>query len=222
VFSALFLGLAARITFGFLGALAYSENANLFDDLFFSTTTPPYIIILVFIYTLFVILPVVVRSSLMAKYFIYIGGMCEVPCNIFTGIILPWILGAVVNHLEIYAYLINWTALITHLYVQFVCPMFMWSKTVKEAHVFEVNFRQSLQMMVDGERSGKAAQKADNYDSFNEGKYLREDGIPSIEHSVSGGPKSMRERAISTSKFLLNETTEEDERLSNVTDIVCE
>jgi hypothetical protein len=65
----------------------------------------------------FVILPVVVRSSLMAKYFIYIGGLCEVPCNIFTGIILPWIIGAVVNHLEIYAYLINWTALITHLYV---------------------------------------------------------------------------------------------------------
>lgn len=46
-----------------------------------------------------VVLPVVVRSSLMAKYFVYIGGMCDVPCNYFTGVILPWILGAVVNHL---------------------------------------------------------------------------------------------------------------------------
>lgn len=89
----------------------------------------------------FVILPVVVRSSLMAKYFIYIGGICEVPCNYFTGIILPWILGAVINHLQIYAYLVNWTALICHLYVQFVCPMFMWSKTVKEAQIYEINFR---------------------------------------------------------------------------------
>jgi hypothetical protein len=88
-----------------------------------------------------VILPVVVRSSLMAKYFIYIGGMCEVPLNYFSGIILPWILGAVINHLELFAYLVNWTALITHLYVQFVCPMFMWSKSAKEAYIYEVNFK---------------------------------------------------------------------------------
>ena len=145
------------------------------------------------------------------------------PCNIFTGIILPWILGAVINHLEIYAYLVNWTALLTHLYVQFVCPMFMWSKTVKEAHVFEVNFRQSLQMMVEGEKSGKATQKAENYDSFAEGRRLREDGVPSIEKSVSGGPRSGNGKVMSTSKFLLNEgSEEEDDRLSNVTEMVCE
>ena len=47
----------------------------------------------------FVILPVVVRCSLMAKYFIYIGGMCEVPCNFFSGIVLPWVISAVINHL---------------------------------------------------------------------------------------------------------------------------
>jgi len=85
-------------------------------------------IVLVFIYAgnnnfffnfllVIVVLPVVIRSSLMAKYLIYIGGLCEVPSNYFCGIILPWILGAVINHMQIYAYLINWTALITHLYV---------------------------------------------------------------------------------------------------------
>jgi hypothetical protein len=95
-------------------------------------------------FIVFVILPVVVRSSLMAKYFIYIGGMCEVPCNYFSGVILPWIVGAIINHLQLYAYLINWTALITCLYVQFVCPMFMWSKSVKEAKIYENNFKQSL------------------------------------------------------------------------------
>jgi len=80
----------------------------------------------------------------MAKYFIYIGGMCEVPCNYFTGVILPWILGAIINHLQIFAYLINWTSLVTNLYVQFVCALFMWSKSVKEAQTFEENFKQSL------------------------------------------------------------------------------
>lgn len=86
-------------------------------------------------------LPVVVRSSLMAKYFIYIGGMCEVPCNYFSGIVLPWILGAIFNHLQIFVYLVNWFTLVTGLYVYFVCPMFMWSKSVKEATIFENNFK---------------------------------------------------------------------------------
>jgi hypothetical protein len=91
--------------------------------------------------------------------------------------------------------------------------MFMWSKTVKEAHVFEVNFRQSLQMMVDG----SALKAENNYDSFTDAKAgLRDDGVPSLERSVSGGP-----RVIPTSKFLLNEE-EEDDRLSNITEIVCE
>jgi hypothetical protein len=53
--------------------------------------------------------------------------MCEVPCNFFTGVILPWIIGAVFNHVQIFAYLINWTALSTGVYVYLVCPLLMWS-----------------------------------------------------------------------------------------------
>jgi hypothetical protein len=101
----------------------------------------------------FVVLPIVIRSSLMAKYFIYIGGMCEVPCNYFCGVILPWILGAIINHLQVFAFIINWTALLTHIYVQFVCPMFMWAKSVKEAQIYEDNFKQSIQMIHEGERT---------------------------------------------------------------------
>jgi nicotinamide riboside transporter PnuC len=78
--------------------------------------------------------------------------MCEVPCNYFTGVIFPWILGAIIYHLQLYAYLVNWSTLITCLYVQFICPMFMWSKSVKEAKVYEKNFKQSLQMIYDGEK----------------------------------------------------------------------
>lgn len=66
------------------------------------------------------------------------------PCNYVIGIALPWVLGAVVNHLQIYSYLVNWTALLTSMYVQFVCPMFMWSKAVKEAQTYENNFKSSM------------------------------------------------------------------------------
>lgn len=100
-------------------------------------------------------MPVVVRSSLMAKYFMYIGGQCEVPCNYFSGIILPWILGAVINHLQVFAYLVNWTGLLTCIFVQFVCPAFMWAKTVNQANVYENNFKQSMQMIVNVERESK-------------------------------------------------------------------
>ncbi|CDW90104.1 UNKNOWN [Stylonychia lemnae] len=212
VFLALVFGLIFRIAFGLLGAIAYTDESNLFDDLFFSANTPPYMIILVFVYAVIVVLPVVIRSSLMAKYLIYIGGICEVPSNYFCGIILPWILGVVINHMQIYAYLINWTALITHLYVQFVCPMFMWSKSVKEAQVYELNFKQSLQMMVEGDKPSKS-----RYDTIqNSEEKLIDDGVPSIDHSVT---QKTDRRQNSTSKFLLNDP-DDDERLSNITDIV--
>lgn len=88
-----------------------------------------------------VVLPVVIRSSMMAKYFIFIGGTCEVPCNFFSGVILPWIFGTVLNHLQIFVYLINWSALTTGIYVYLICPLFMWSKSIKEAMIYEVNFK---------------------------------------------------------------------------------
>ena len=133
--------------------MAYSDNSNLFDGLLFSTQTPFYIVLSLFLYSgtaslifkqdfiVFTVLPVVVRSSLVAKYFIYIGGMCEVPCNYFAGVFLPWILGSIFNHLQIYVYLVNWFTLVTGIYVYFVCPMFMWSKSVKEATIYENNFK---------------------------------------------------------------------------------
>jgi hypothetical protein len=80
----------------------------------------------------------------MAKYFFYIGGLCEVPFNYFSGVILPWILAAVICHTQVYAYLINWTALSASLYVQLVCPMFLYQKSAKEAYIYEQNFKQSL------------------------------------------------------------------------------
>jgi len=89
----------------------------------------------------------------MAKYFMYIGGHCEVPCNLFAGIILPWIVAAILCHFDVYEYLINWTAIICSMYVQFVCPMFMWSKSVKEAQIYENNFKQSMQMILDPDKN---------------------------------------------------------------------
>lgn len=150
--------MVVKIGFGVLGAAAYSHGANLFDDLFFSTNTPAYLIISAFIFTskfsvlnnylAFSVLPHALRSSLLAKYFLFISGMCEEPFCIVLGIIVPWIAGAMINHLQIYSYLINWTALITIAWVQLVCPLFMWSKASKEAHIFESNFKASMQMIL--------------------------------------------------------------------------
>jgi hypothetical protein len=85
-----------------------------------------------------------VKSSALAQYFLYIGGICESPFHYLIGVALPWLLGAVINHLQIYAYLINWTALVTSMFVQFVCPMFMWAKACKEAQIYENNFKASM------------------------------------------------------------------------------
>lgn len=106
------------------------------------------LVCIIFVYTLIVVLPVAVRSSQTAKYTLYITGMLEEPQNVIIGVLLPWVCGAVVNHLQIYSYLINWTALITSMYVQFVCPLFMWSKASKEASIYENNYKSSMQMIL--------------------------------------------------------------------------
>lgn len=206
--------MGVKLVFGYLGALAYKDSTNLFDDLFFSKSTPFVLLVATFVYTVFVVLPVVVRSSLMAKYFIYIGGMCEVPCNYLFGVILPWVLGAIINHLQLYAYLINWTALLCCLYVQFVCPMFMWSKSVKESKIYENNFKSSLQMIFEGDKPTKDKQ-AEIYlatPKDHENSKRRSDGAPS-----SYSQSLHRDKGLSTSKYLLND--EEDDRMSQLSEM---
>lgn len=220
--------MAVKLSFGILGAMAYQEQANLFDDLFFSKSTPFVVLVATFIFTgkkpainlnfslVIVVLPVVVRSQLMAKYFIWIGGMCDVPSNYFTGIVLPWVIGAVINHLQLYAYLVNWTALITCFYTQFVCPMFMWSMSIKEAKIYEDNFKQSLQMIFEGERPAKEKLSEIYLPSPEKTKSRarskKSDEIGSIDFSAS----LTKYKGLSTSKYLLND---DEERVSSISDI---
>lgn len=84
------------------------------------------------------------RASSLARYFLYIGGYCEETWSQVFGLVFPWVAAAVINHMQIFAQLVNWTGLITIAWVQLVCPLFMWSKATKEAHIYETNFRASL------------------------------------------------------------------------------
>ena len=85
--------------FAYFGAMCIHDSTNVFDNLIFSPGTSMILLIASFAYAVIVVLPVVVRSSLMAKYFVYIGGMCDVPCNYFSGIIFPWIAAILLSHI---------------------------------------------------------------------------------------------------------------------------
>lgn len=61
---------------------------------------------------------------------------------------LPWLAGAVITHLQVYSYLVNWTALVAGMCVQWVSPMFMWAQAAKEANRYEANYRESMQMII--------------------------------------------------------------------------
>lgn len=78
-------------------------------------------------------------------------------------------------------------------------------------------------MMVEYEKPPVSKSRtADNQHLFDD---RLTDGVPSIDKSVTQrSPTHMNvnaERIMSTSKFLLNDP-EEDDRLSNITDIVCD
>lgn len=130
---ALFFGFAIKLTFGIIGCLAMNQTSNLFDNLLFSEDVTFEVNVIMVVFSMFIVLPQVINSSLEVNYFLYIGGLCDVPCNYFWGIVLPWIIGMLFNHLEIFSYLINWTSLSSVFYVSIICPMFIWCKTLKEA-----------------------------------------------------------------------------------------
>ena len=131
------------------------------------------------------------------------------PCNYFTGIVLPWVLGATINHLQIYSYIINWTGLICSVFVSLVCPMFMWAKAAKEAYIFETNFKSSMQMILINEHDDLS---------------LKAEGVNSIDNLSRN--KQGSKRGISSNKFLQNcsitdgddSNTEQGERLSCITE----
>lgn len=93
--------------------------------------------------------------------------------------------------------------------------MFMWSKSVKEAMIYEENFKNSLQMIFEGERYPMSYPKSYGISSSPE-KHVpkRIDGIPSIDKSIS----NQQARQCSTSKYLLNDD-DFDDRMSNLSEI---
>jgi len=115
----------------------------------------------------------VLRCSSQAYSILYYTGQCDSVWASFFANYLPWIAGVIVTHLQVYSYLINWTALVAGMWVQWVCPMFMWARATKEAHIFENNFKTSMQMLLaESESDDKVGSRG-----------IRTDGVPSIENS---------------------------------------
>lgn len=71
--------------------------------------------------------------------------------------------------------------MIAIMYVQLVCPLFMWAKASKEALIFENNFKASMQMILalTNEAPNDESLKAPFYDSEGD-EEIKADGVPSI------------------------------------------
>lgn len=134
--------------FGYMGASVYTTKSNLFDDLFYSDSTPFIVLFFIFTYSILVVMPVVAKFSQFARNLIYFGGLCDAPFSFFSAIALPWILGAIVNHLQVFLYLVDRSCLLTGFFVQFVCPLFMWARAVEEQQTYEDNKRDSMQQIM--------------------------------------------------------------------------
>ena len=52
------------------------------------------------------------------------------------------------NHLQIYAILVNWTSLILIVSVSITCSFLMWATQMDEAITHEKNFRDSVKSLV--------------------------------------------------------------------------
>lgn len=90
----------------------------------------------------------------------------------------------------------------------------MWSKSVKEAKIYETNYKASLQMIFEGEKGSPVKSRELYIETPDKERTRRsEGGVPSVNFSSSG----YKYKGLSTSKYLQND--EEDDRLSNISEI---
>mmetsp|Transcript_28392 Transcript_28392/g.21195 ORF Transcript_28392/g.21195 Transcript_28392/m.21195 type:complete len:202 (-) Transcript_28392:13-618(-) len=131
---------------------------------------------------------------------------------------LPWMAALLLYHFEAFGYLVDWTSLIFCIFIYTVAPMFLWTKSLKEAQVYETNYRQSVQMIYEGVREEKKPPAKGLTSFFN--PFNKDDGIPPMEQSVS----ARRQRGgFSTSKYLMpNDEEEPVEQLSNLSDAIMD
>jgi len=111
------------------------------------------------------------RSSKQAHGIMFFTGQCDWLWASVIASLVPWVAGAVITHLQVYEHLVKWSALGAGMWVQWVCPMFMWARATKEAQRYETNYRSSMQMALETQ-SEEAKERV-----------LRTDGVPSIENS---------------------------------------
>ena len=150
LFLATLMACSLKILFGIAGAMAFTDSGNVFDNLLFSKNTPDAVLIIVTLFVGVVVLPQAVDQQRQAKYFASISSENDsIPCNQYlVGIILPWILAIVLNHLQIFAILVNWTSLILIVSVSITCSFLMWATQMDEAITHEKNFRDSVKSLV--------------------------------------------------------------------------
>ena len=150
LFLGTFLACSLKCVFGIVGAMMFTEESNLFGNMLFSDKTPDAVLISLALFSIVVLLPQAIDLQKQAKYFASISSENDaIPCNRYlVGLLLPWFISAIVSHLQIFVYLINWTSLICVMMVSVTCSLLMWTTQMDEALVHETNFRESITMLV--------------------------------------------------------------------------
>lgn len=159
----IFLGsafaLILKIGVGISGAIAISsarepEEYNIFSNTIFSERTSEALMFTLMTFALVIVLPSVIENQKQLKYFVSISSEGDPCIQYLVSLILPWLLAACINHLQIFVHLINWTSLLCLVNVAVISSVVMWTRQLEETHVHESNFRETIKMLVVQDRGG--------------------------------------------------------------------
>jgi hypothetical protein len=144
-----FTAFAFKWCFAAAGAIAFTEETNLFAGLLFSKRPNDAVLGVLAVFAVLIVLPNAIHLQRQAKYFATLSSEDSIPCNQYlVGILLPWVMAAVLCHLQIYAQLINFTSLVCCANVAIVCSFLMWTTQLEESMVHQTNFKESITMLV--------------------------------------------------------------------------
>lgn len=133
--------LAFKWCFAAAGAIAFTQDTNLFAGLLFSKSPNDAVLGVLAVFALLIVLPNSIHLQRQAKYFATLSSEDSIPCNQYlVGILLPWVLAAVLCHLQIFMQLVNFTSLVCCLNVAVVCSFLMWTTQLEESMVHQTNF----------------------------------------------------------------------------------
>lgn len=98
----------------------------------------------VIIFLVIVVLPEIIEGQTQVQKLMFYRGNIDMPVSFIVAFLIPWVLASLVHYIDTVLSLVCFCSVICGIMVSYANPFIFFCETVKEASLYETNFRLSL------------------------------------------------------------------------------